>query len=259
MHNLIHILIAVFYSSVVSFANIPKDMGLYLQPAATEPMEKIFAMHNVLMIVISVIFLIVIFLILFVIFKFNKKKRESKKLSKKNDNLSLEIVWTLVPTIIVLCLIPYTYNLIYYLDNTPKTEFTIKATGHQWYWTYEYPDHKNIKYDSYMVAESELKDKRLRLLAVDNEMIIPKDTKVKILITSNDVIHSFAVPSFGVQKSAIPGKINETWVEVKREGTYYGQCCQLCGAKHGFMPIAVKVLTKNEFKNWITKKQKKDA
>ena len=142
------------------------------------------------------------------------------------------------------------FKVLYSQDEIPKADVTIKAIGYQWYWGYEYPD-ENIIFDSYMIEENDLKEGQPRLLAVDNEVIVPVNKVVKVLITANDVLHAWALPAFGVKRDAMPGRVNETWFKAERTGTFYGQCSELCGIKHAFMPITVRVVSEQEYSDWL--------
>ena len=150
------------------------------------------------------------------------------------------------------------FKILYKQDTIPKADLTIKAVGYQWYWGYEYPD-ENILFESYMIEDKDLKPNQPRLLAVDNEVVVPVDKVVKVLITANDVLHAWALPSFGVKRDAVPGRINETWFKAEKVGTYYGQCSELCGIKHAFMPITVKVVTEEEYESWLSEAKEKFA
>jgi cytochrome c oxidase subunit 2 len=142
------------------------------------------------------------------------------------------------------------FKILYKQDAIPKADITVKAIGYQWYWGYEYPD-ENIIFDSYMIETKDLKENEPRLLAVDNELVVPVNKVVKVMITANDVLHAWALPSFGVKRDAVPGRINETWFKAEKVGTYYGQCSELCGIKHAFMPIEVRVVTEEEYQEWL--------
>jgi cytochrome c oxidase subunit 2 len=167
-------------------------------------------------------------------------------------------LWTLIPCLILIVLAVPSFKLLYEQDTIPKADVTIKAIGYQWYWGYEYPD-ENIGFDSYMVDEKDLKANQPRLLTVDNEIYVPVNKVVKVLITANDVLHAWALPSFGVKRDAIPGRINETWFKAEKTGTFYGQCSELCGIKHAFMPITVNVVTDEEYTAWLNDAKQKFA
>ena len=161
------------------------------------------------------------------------------------------MVWTGVPVIILIVIAVPSFKLLYYQDRTPDAEMTIKAIGHQWYWTYEYPDHGDITFDAIMLEDYELEEGQPRLLETDTHVVVPVDTTIRVLVTADDVIHAWSVPSFGVKIDAVPGRLNETWMRIEREGIYYGQCSELCGFYHGFMPITVEVVSKQAFAEWV--------
>jgi len=171
--------------------------------------------------------------------------------SKTTHNVAVEVLWTLIPCLILIVMAVPSFKILYKQDTIPKADLTIKAVGYQWYWGYEYPD-ENIIFDSYMIKEEDLKENQPRLLAVDNEVVVPVNKVVKVLITANDVLHAWALPSFGVKRDAVPGRINETWFKAEKVGTYYGQCSELCGIQHAFMPIAVRVVSDEEYAEWLS-------
>ena len=237
---------------ITLLANQPTAWALYFQESATPVMEHLREFHDYLLVISFFIAAFVFLMIVIIIYKFREKKNPIP--ATFSHNTSLEIIWTIIPVIILIFIAIPSFKIIYMMDHVPKSEMTVKVTGHQWYWTYEYPEDKII-YDSYMIKDADLKPEDLRLLSVDHPLVVPVDTVVEILATSTDVIHSFAVPSFGIKKDCIPGKLNQTWMKVLKEGMYYGQCSELCGSGHGFMPIAVKVVSKEEFKQWIKNKK----
>jgi cytochrome c oxidase subunit II len=179
--------------------------------------------------------------------------------SRRSHHTLLEVVWTAVPVLILVIIAIPSFKLLYYMDVEPKTELTIKATGHQWYWSYTYPDNGNFTFDSYMIAQSDLQPGQLRLLETDNRLVIPAGVNVLVQTTAADVLHSWAVPQFGVKVDAIPGRLNQLWINVEQPGTYYGQCSELCGVNHGFMPITVQAMSKPEFDAWVAEAQTKFA
>jgi cytochrome c oxidase subunit 2 len=185
----------------------------------------------------------------YVMVKFDARNNPTP--SKTSHNVMIEILWTAIPVVLLTIIAIPTFKIIYFANEVPEAEFTLKVVGRQWYWSYEYPDHDKIAFDSYMIQDKDLKPGQKRLLEVDNRVIVPQGTVIRIQVTGADVIHSFAIPSFGIKIDAIPGRVNETWIKVDRLGVYYGQCSELCGANHGFMPIAIEVVTKEEFKQWI--------
>jgi len=178
--------------------------------------------------------------------------------SKTTHNVAVEVLWTLIPCLILIVMAVPSFKILYKQDTIPKVDLTIKAVGYQWYWGYEYPD-ENIIFESYMIKEEELKVNQPRLLTVDNEVVVPVNKVVKVLITANDVLHAWALPSFGVKRDAVPGRINETWFKAEKVGTYYGQCSELCGIQHAFMPITVRVVTDAEYAEWLAEAKMKFA
>ncbi len=237
--------------------NGPKDWELSFQPAVSPIAEQIHSFHHILLIIISAITAFVMILLLTVIVRFNA--RANPVPSKTSHNTLIEVLWTVIPVMILVAIAIPSFKLIYAADRTANPELTIKAIGHQWYWSYEYPDNGNFTFDALMTADKDLKPGQPRLLETDNHLVIPVNTKVRILITASDVIHSFAVPAFGVKLDGEPGRVNETWTEVTQEGTYYGQCSELCGTNHAFMPIAVDVVSKEKYLEWVAEAQKKFA
>ena len=230
---------------------VPWEMGF--QPAATPVMERIEDFHHLLLVIITLIALFVLVLLLYAVWRFSAKRNPVP--TKTTHNTLLEMAWTVVPVIILVVIAVPSFKLLYYEDVIPKADLTIKATGHQWYWSYEYPDNGKISFDSLLVEDKDLKKGQPRLLTVDNPVVVPVNTTVRVITAGADVIHSWAVPSFGVKQDAIPGRLNETWFRVLKEGTYYGQCSELCGVNHGFMPIEVHVVSKAQFNSWVASKK----
>lgn len=235
-------------------ASQPKTWQLGFQTPASPHMEAIAQMHDLLLKVIFAIAVVVTLLLAYTIFRFRESKNKTPTLT--THHTLLEIVWTLIPVIILICIGIPSIRMLYHFDKPIKPELTIKAIGHQWYWSYEYPlkDGKQISFDSMMIEDKDLQPGQLRLLDVDNPIIVPQDATVQMLVTSSDVLHSFAVPALGVKRDAVPGRINETWFKIAQPGMYYGQCSELCGSKHGFMPIAIKVVSKEAYNEWLQMK-----
>ncbi len=220
--------------------------------------EARFMLDYMLNPIILAITALVLALMLWVMVRYRSGAVE--KASTTSHNFGLEVAWTLLPALTLVVIAFPSFRLLASQYNTPKADITLKVTGHQWYWSYEYPDFGDISFDSVMLTDEEAaKAGDPRLLDVDNRIVVPAGKVVKVLVTGADVIHSFAVPSFWVKIDAIPGKINETWFKVDRPGVYYGQCSELCGTKHGFMPIAVEVLPEEDFRRWVRMKQKEDG
>tara|TARA_B100000424_G_scaffold239264_1_gene205874 strand:- start:293 stop:1135 length:843 start_codon:yes stop_codon:yes gene_type:complete len=256
--NLMRLLsILLLFSFGAAEANQPIDWQLGFQSAASKSMKDIVIFHDYMLLpIITAITVFVLFLVLYACVKF--RASNNKVASQTSHNTMIEIAWTLVPCLILIVMAVPSFKVLYSQDKIPPAEVTVKAIGYQWYWGYEYPD-ENIIFDSYMIEEKDLKPGQPRLLAVDNEVVVPVNKVVKVLITANDVLHAWALPSFGVKRDAVPGRINETWFKADRTGTFYGQCSELCGIKHAFMPITVRVVTEEEYKDWLLDAKEKFA
>jgi cytochrome c oxidase subunit 2 len=250
--------LAATLGSGVALADMPKRWEFGMQPSASEQMEWMHWFHDVLLMpIITLVTLFVLALLVYVSVKFSKKNNPVP--SKTTHNTLIEVLWTVVPVVILVIIAIPSFKGLYYLDKTEKAEMTLKAIGKQWFWTYEYPDFDNFTFDANMVPENELKPGQPRLLEADNEVVLPIDTNIRLLMTAADVIHAWKVPSFGVLKDAVPGRINESWVKINRTGTFYGQCSEICGNGHAFMPIKVRAVTKEEFAIWVADARKKFA
>jgi cytochrome c oxidase subunit 2 len=235
----------------------PSDWQIGFQGAATPVMEYITWFHDLLLWIITIITLFVLALLVIVIVKFNAKANPVP--SKTTHNTFLEVAWTVIPVIILGVIVVPSFRLLFLQLNTPEADLTIKATGKQWFWTYTYPDNGKFEFDSLMLQDKDRKPDQPRLLAVDNEMVVPVNKTVRVQVIGAEVIHAFAVPSFGIKIDAIPGRLNETWFKATREGVYYGQCSELCGKDHAFMPIAVRVVSEQAFTAWVNDAKKKFA
>jgi cytochrome c oxidase subunit 2 len=234
----------------------PEPWQLGLQKGATPVMDDIIWFHDFLLWLIGAITLFVLALLVIVAVKFNA--RSNPVPSRTTHNTTIEVIWTVVPVLILVTIAVPSFRLLFLQLNTPKADVTVKATGKQWFWSYSYPDSK-FEFDSLMVQTKDLKPGQPRLLAVDNEMVVPVGKVVRVLTTGADVIHAFAIPSFGIKIDAIPGRINETWFKAEREGMYYGQCSELCGKDHAFMPIAIHVVSDRDYTAWLEQAKKKYA
>jgi cytochrome c oxidase subunit 2 len=251
------LIISSFFITANAFADQPKDWQLGFQNPASDGMRDIVNFHNNLLLpIIIAISVFVLFLMLYACVGFRASANPNP--SKRTHNVTVEILWTLIPCLILIVMAVPSFKILYKQDTIPKADLTIKAVGYQWYWGYEYPD-ENIIFDSYMIEEKDLRADQPRLLAVDNEVVVPVNKVVKVLITANDVLHAWALPSFGVKRDAVPGRINETWFKAEKEGTYYGQCSELCGIKHAFMPITVKVVSEEDYQEWLSEARVKFA
>ena len=239
------------------YAEQPKDWQLGFQKAASGHMEDLVWFHDFMLLpIITGITVFVLFLVIYACIRYRASRTPIA--STTSHNTLIEVIWTLVPCLILILMAVPSFKLLYSQDKIPPADVTIKAIGYQWYWGYEYPD-ENIVFDSYMIEDSELQPGQPRLLSVDNEIVVPVNKVIKVLITANDVLHAWALPSFGVKRDAVPGRINETWFKADRTGTFYGQCSELCGIKHAFMPITVKVVTQEDYKKWLDDAKEKFA
>jgi cytochrome c oxidase subunit 2 len=221
-----------------------------MQPAASTSAEKIHAFHDFILWIIAAISIFVLALLVYVVVRFNKKANPEP--AQFSHNALIEVIWTVIPVIILIVILIPSMQLLYYTDRTETPDMTLKVTGYQWYWGYQYPDHEGIEFQSYMIADADIdpaKNQR-RLLSTDTHIVLPVDTNIQILMTAADVLHSWTVPALGVKIDAVPGRTNETWVRITKPGTYFGQCSELCGKDHSFMPIEIRAVTKEEFDAW---------
>ena len=235
-----------------AFGAQPQPWEITLQPAASPVMENIISFHNLLLVIITIITLFVLALLVIVVVKFNA--RTNPVPSRTTHNTLIEVAWTLIPVLILVGIAVPSFRLLFLQLDIPKADLTVKATGKQWYWSYAYPDNGKFEFDSLLAQ-----DKQPRLLGVDNEMVVPVNKVIRVQTTGADVIHAFAVPAFGIKIDSIPGRLNETWFKATKVGMYYGQCSELCGKDHAFMPIAVKVVSDQEFAAWVEAAKKKFA
>jgi cytochrome c oxidase subunit 2 len=228
----------------------PSPWGMTFQESATPIMTQIANFHTYVNIIITVIALFVLGLLVYVMARFNEKRNPTP--SRTSHNTPIEVAWTVIPIFILVAIAIPSFRLLFAQYDFPKADITITATGSQWYWSYEYPD-EGISFDSIMVPEANLKPGQPRLLAVDREVVVPVNKNVVVGLKSNDVIHDWAVPSFGIKLDAVPGRLQQTWFRAEREGIFYGQCSELCGRNHAFMPIAVRVVSQDEYDAWLAK------
>jgi len=234
----------------------PSPWQLGLQQAATPVMENIVWFHDFLLWLVTAITLFVLALLVIIFVRFNARANPTP--SRTTHNTLLEVVWTLVPVIILVAIAVPSFKLLFLEMNIPTPDVTVKATGKQWYWSYSYPDAK-FEFDSLMLKDNERKPDQPRLLAVDNALVVPVNKVVHVQVIGSDVIHSFSVPSFGIKIDAVPGRLNETWFKATREGIYYGQCSELCGRDHSYMPIEVRVVSDKDYTAWLDEAKKKYA
>jgi cytochrome c oxidase subunit 2 len=235
----------------------PWEIGM--QPAHSPVMERVHEFHNLLLVIITSIVVFVLGLLGFIIIRFNARRNPVP--SKTTHNTLLEVVWTAVPIMILIVIAIPSMRLLFFANKAETPEMTLKVIGHQWYWSYAYPDHGDLTFDSLPIADSEIDVKagQVRLLSVDNPVVVPVGTQIQVLVSSDDVIHNWAVPSLALKKDATPGRVNETWVQINTEGTYYGMCSELCGVNHYFMPIEIRAVSKDAFASWVEEAKQKFA
>lgn len=238
-----------------ALADKPHPWQMNFQDAATPVAESLRSLHDGLLIVITVITLFVTGLLVYVMIRFRESRNPVP--SKTAHNTTIEVLWTVLPVLILVGIAIPSFRLLYLQDRVENPEMTIKAIGRQWYWSYEYPDNGNFTFDSYMVKDADLKPGQMRLLEVDNAVVVPVDTNVRLYTTASDVLHAWTIPAFGIKIDAVTGRLNESWFRVTKPGTYYGQCSELCGVGHAFMPITVKAVSKEEFARWVAEAQGK--
>ena len=245
--------LAVFLFSTNAWAELgqPRNWQLGFQEAATPIMRQLTLFHDFLLILCTVVTLFVLALLAYVALRFNENA--NPKPSTTSHHTLLEIAWTVVPILILVVIAVPSFRLLFAQYDFPKADVTVKAIGNQWYWTYEYPDNGNMTFDAVIVEDEELKPGQPRLLATDNDIVVPVNKNIHVLITATDVLHNWTVPAFGVKVDAVPGRVIRTWFRAEKTGTFYGQCSELCGGKHAFMPIAVRVVTDQEYAKWLVK------
>ena len=255
MRILTTLIIILLSNSVM--AKEPYDWQLGFQEPSSDVMRSVLELHDFVLIMMTAITIFVLGLIIYVVFRFRRNANPNP--SKRSHNTLIEILWTGIPVVILIAMAIPSFKLVYQQDIIPEADMTIKVIGHQWYWEYQYPEHDDISYESYMVPDDELQPNDLRLLTVDNNLILPANKNIHVLVTAGDVLHSFAMPSLGVKKDAVPGRLNETWLNIDEPGIYRGQCSELCGTGHGYMPIVREALNEKDFNNWIIEQKSKLA
>jgi cytochrome c oxidase subunit II len=236
---------------------VPHDWQMGFPASFTLLQERVASLHDLLLVIITLISLFVLVLLIYAVFRFHASRNAVP--TTTTHNTVLEIAWTIIPILILVVIAIPSFRLLYYGDKATDAAMTVKVTGHQWYWQYEYPDQGNFSVDSRILAEADrakLKPDQPRLLAVDEEMVIPANTVIRIIGTAADSMHGWTVWGFGIKKTVIPGRLNEGWIDVPKEGIYFGQCSQICGNAHSYMPIAVRVVSKADFDKWVADKKK---
>lgn len=235
----------------------PVPWGMGMQPAGGVVKERIGSLHDMLLVIITLITIFVLALLAYVVIRFRADRNPTP--STTSHNTTLEVVWTVVPVLILVAIAVPSFRLLYFMDRAKEPDLTVKVTAFQWAWEYEYPDQDGLKFESYMIPTEQLQAGQRRLLDVDNELVVPAGKDVRVLVTSRDVIHSLFVPALGVQKYGIPGRTLETWFRADRPGIYYGQCNQICGVNHAFMPIVIRAVPEAEFTAWVEEAKKRFA
>lgn len=253
----LYVAAVLFPAAALAGTGQPSPWQLGLQKSVTPVMTDIAWFHDFLLYIITAITIFVLLLLVIVMVRFNARANPTP--SKTTHNTLIEVVWTVVPVIVLVAIAIPSFRLLFFQLNIPQADLTIKATGKQWFWSYTYPDHGGFEFDSLMLQDKDRKPDQPRLLAVDNEIVVPVNKTVRVQVTAADVIHAFAVPSFGVKIDAVPGRLNETWFKATKEGVYYGQCSELCGKDHAYMPITVRVVSEQDFAGWIDQAKKKFA
>ncbi|MBO6783480.1 MAG: cytochrome c oxidase subunit II [Alphaproteobacteria bacterium] len=240
-----------------ALAQQPEPWQLGFQEPHSPIMEQMDTFHDLLLWIIFAISIFVLALLLYAIVRFREKANPNP--SKVTHNTLIEVLWTVIPVIILFVIGFFSLPLLYATDDTADADITVKAIGRQWYWSYEYPDHGDFTFDAFMVAEEDLKPGQPRLLATDENLVLPVGKKIRVLVTASDVLHAFAIPALGSKVDAVPGRTNETWFQINEPGMYYGQCSELCGTGHAFMPIAIQAVSEAEFEAWVTNAQARFA
>jgi len=242
-------LICSLLQTSTCYADKPHEWQIDFQEAASPIMVELHSFHNFLLFITTAIVVFVSLLLIYVMFRFSAKRNPIP--AKFTHNVAIEVIWTVIPIIILIIIAIPSFRILKMAEHSPPADVTVKVVGSQWYWSYSYPDHGNIEFDSNLIQDKDLKPGQIRLLEVDNRVIVPQGSVIKFLVTASDVLHSFAIPSLGIKTDAVPGRVNQTWTKIDKTGVYYGQCSELCGVNHGFMPIAIEVVSKEKFAEWV--------
>ena len=245
------------YADAQGFVGSSHPWKMGLREAASPTMDRINGFHNFVLVVITVITIIVMVLMAYIMIRFRASRNPNP--SQNTHNTVLEVLWTVVPIVILVVIAVPSFRLLYFVDRTAEAELTVKAIGNQWFWSYEYPDHDNLTFDAVIIPDEDIQEGQVRLLSTDNDVVLPVDTNIRILTTAIDVIHAFALPNLGLKLDAVPGRINETWVRIDHEGVYYGRCSELGGSGHDFMPIMVRAVSKEAYARWVEEAKERFA
>ena len=250
----------IFFMSFFSYPSIANEIQnwqLGFRDPASPVMQAVDDLHNFVLIMMTAITIFVLILIIYVVIRFRKSANPIP--SKRSHHAVLEVLWTAIPVVILIFMAIPSFKLVYQQDVIPEVDMTIKVIGHQWYWEYQYPDQEDLSFESYLIPEEELQPGQPRLLTVDNRLVLPINKNIQVLITAGDVLHSFAMPSLGVKKDAVPGRLNETWMKIEKVGVYRGQCSEICGEGHGYMPIVIEAVSEEKFLAWVQNTKNKFA
>ena len=257
--------LAVALGAGAALASQPTPWQMDFQSSATPVMDRLNEFNFLISVFMVITNTFVIALLAYVIWRFNAKRNPTP--SKTSHNTLIEVIWTAAPIMILVVIAIPSFKLLYFADRAVDAEMTIKAVGHQWYWSYEYPDNGDFTFDSLLVCRTDEECAEatensvtpIRLLDTDTRVVLPIDTSIRLLVTADDVLHNWAMPAFGIKLDAVPGRVNETWMKIQREGVYYGQCSELCGIDHGFMPITVEAVSKAAFAAWVVEAKQEFA
>ena len=244
-------------ASVPAFAQAPEPWQMNFQEAHSSLMEQLTSFHDVLLYLIFAISLFVLGLMLYTVIRFSEKRHPTP--TKTTHNTMIEVLWSVVPIFILMVIGLFSLPLLFASDDTVDADLTVKVIGRQWYWSYEYPDHGDFTFDAFLIPDDEIKPGQVRLLSTDEDLVLPIGKKIRVLVTSSDVLHAFAMPALGAKVDAVPGRTNELWFDIDEVGMYYGQCSELCGTGHAFMPIAIRAVTQAEFDAWVIEARERFA
>ncbi len=249
--------IAASVAAVPAWAQKAEPWQMNLQEPHSSLMEQMVAFHDFLLYIIFGISIFVLGLLLFTIARFNEKRNPTP--SKTTHNTMIEVLWSVIPIFILVVIGLFSLPLLFRSDDTVNADLTVKVIGRQWYWSFEYPDHGDFTFDAFLIPDDEIKPDQVRLLSTDENLVLPVGKKIRVLVTSSDVLHAFAMPALGMKTDAVPGRTNEIWFDINEPGMYYGQCSELCGSGHAFMPIAIQAVTQAEFDAWVAEARERFA
>jgi len=250
-------MLAGTFAALPALAQQPEPWQMNLQEPHSTLMEQMVEFHDFLLYLIFGISIFVLGLLLFTVVRFNEKRHPTP--SKTTHNTLIEVAWPVLPIFILMVIGLFSLALLFASDDTVDADLTVKVIGRQWYWSYEYPDHGDFTFDAFMIPDDEIREGQLRLLSTDENLVLPVGKKIRVLVTASDVLHAFAMPALGSKVDAVPGRTNEIWFDIDEPGMYYGQCSELCGFCHAFMPIALQAVTQAEFDAWVVQARKKYA